>query len=131
HCVKTVSRRHNWMHSRRLEAQFDAGEAIAVTKELQAATAETGGASTTDAQTVVWLLNQPPNGLPNAMMTRWLTFIRLFDFEVKHVPGAKNSGPDGLSRRGKAPTDEEEEDPDDFFDAMIYFVTAENRNVGD
>src|SRR5204862_3010043 len=79
----------------------------------------------TDAQTLVWLLNQPPNGLPNAMMTRWLTFIRLFDFEVKHVPGAKNSGPDGLSRRGRAPTDEEEEDPDDFFDAKIYFVSAE------
>ena len=79
----------------------------------------------TDAQTLVWLLNQPPNGLPNAMMMRWLTFIRLFDFEVKHVPGAKNTGPDGLSQRGKAPTDEEEEDPDDFFDAKIYFVSAE------
>src|SRR6266516_2561273 len=58
-------------------------------------------------------------------MTRWLTFIRLFDFEVKHVSGTKNTGPDGLSRRGKAPTDEEEADPDDFFDAKIYFVSAE------
>ena len=38
----------------------------------------------TDAQTLVWLLNQPPNDLPNAMMTRWLAYIRLFDFDVKH-----------------------------------------------
>jgi len=29
----------------------------------------------TDSQTLVWLLNQPPNDLPNAMMTRWLAYI--------------------------------------------------------
>jgi len=29
----------------------------------------------TDSQTLCWLLNQPPNDLPNAMMTRWLTYI--------------------------------------------------------
>jgi len=46
----------------------------------------------TDAQTLVWLLNQPPNDLPNAMMTRWLAYIRLFDFHVKHIPGNKNGG---------------------------------------
>ena len=51
----------------------------------------------TDAQTLVWLLNQPPNDLPNAMMTRWLAYIRLFDFTVKHVPGRKNGGADALS----------------------------------
>src|SRR5438477_8431755 len=85
----------------------------------------------TDAQTLVWLLNQPPNGLPNAMMTRWLTFIRLFDFEVKHVPGTKNSGPDRLSRRGRAPTDEDEEDRDDFFNAKIYFLSVEDKGAGD
>src|SRR5436305_3564569 len=53
----------------------------------------------TDAQTLVWLLNQPPNDLPNAMITRWLTYIRLFDFDVKHVAGNKNGGADALSDR--------------------------------
>jgi hypothetical protein len=48
----------------------------------------------TDAQTLVWLLNQPPNDLPNALLTRWLSYIRLFDFEVKHVRGEKNGGED-------------------------------------
>ena len=52
----------------------------------------------TDAQTLVWMLNQPPNDLPNAMLTRWLAYIRLFDFEVVHVKGARNAGADALSR---------------------------------
>src|SRR5213078_4466784 len=72
----------------------------------------------TDAQTLVWLLNQPPNDLPNAMMTRWLTYIRLFDFDVKHVAGNKNGAADPLSRRGRSPQDDRddlEDDADDYF----------------
>ena len=77
------------------------------------------------AQTLVWLLNQPPNDLPNAMMTRWLTYIRLFDFTVKHVPGNKNGGADALSRRGYADGDGEEDDTvDDYFDAKLYSIQA-------
>jgi hypothetical protein len=80
----------------------------------------------TDAQTLVWLLNQPPNDLPNAMMTRWLTYIRLFDFDVKHIPGTKNGGADALSRRGLAPKDEveDENEADDYFDAKLYGTTV-------
>jgi hypothetical protein len=80
----------------------------------------------TDANTLVWLLNQPPNDLPNAMLTRWITYIRLFDFEVHHVKGTQNGGADALSRRGKAPEDsgDEEDDVDAFFDALLYTTTA-------
>jgi hypothetical protein len=80
----------------------------------------------TDAQTLVWLLNQPPNDLPNAMMTRWLTYIRLFDFDVKHIPGTKNGGADALSRRGLSPDDgsEDENEADDYFDAKLYGTTV-------
>ena len=80
----------------------------------------------TDAQTLVWLLNQPPNDLPNAMMTRWLAYIRLFDFEVKHIPGTKNGGADALSRRGLAPEDgiEDENEADDYFDAKLCGVSV-------
>jgi len=86
----------------------------------------------TDAQTLVWLLNQPPNDLPNAMMTRWLTYIRLFDFDVKHVSGNKNGAADALSRRGKAPedTDEPEDEADDYFDAKITAIQVYNRQYG-
>src|SRR5271169_2450165 len=83
----------------------------------------------TDAQTLVWLLNQPPNDLPNAMITRWLTYIRLFDFDVKHIPGNKNGGADALSRRGKAPEDDEEDEgeADDYFESKLYSITVSNE----
>ena len=75
----------------------------------------------TDAQTLVWLLNQPPNDLPNAMITRWLTYIRLFDFDVKHIAGNKNGGADALSRRGQASEDDpDDSDPDDYFESCLY-----------
>ena len=32
-------------------------------------------------------------------MTRWLAWIQLFDFEVRHVKGAKHGATNGLSRR--------------------------------
>jgi transposase InsO family protein len=84
----------------------------------------------TDAQTLVWLLNQPPNDLPNAMMTRWLAYIRLFDFHVKHIPGTKNGGADALSRRGPGPQDspEDEDEADDYFDAKLYSIQASDRS---
>ena len=84
----------------------------------------------TDAQTLVWLLNQPPNDLPNAMITRWLTYIRLFDFDVKHVAGNKNGGADALSRRGISELDpEENEDVDAYFDSKIYSITYDTLDT--
>ena len=41
-------------------------------------------------------------------------WIRLFTFYIKHVVGTKVSGPDALSRRGKAGEDSKDEDPDDL-----------------
>ena len=80
----------------------------------------------TDSQTLIWLLNQPPNDLPNAMMTRWLAYIRLFDFDTKHIPGAKNGAADALSRRGEAEGEDlREEGVDEFFEAKMYSVNAE------
>jgi hypothetical protein len=80
----------------------------------------------TDAQTLVWLLNQPPNDLPNAMMTRWLSYIRLFDFDVKHIKDEKNGAADGLSRRGLADADsDEDDDPDASFDAKMNAISVE------
>jgi hypothetical protein len=60
------------------------------------------------------------------MMTRWLSYIRLFDFTVKHIRGVKNGGADALSRRGKAEEDSEEDDDevDEFFEAKMYGLTV-------
>jgi hypothetical protein len=66
----------------------------------------------TDANTLVHQLNLPANDLPGALVTRWIAWIRLFDFDVKHVPARLNGGPDGLSRwpRGEGEPEPEEED---------------------
>jgi hypothetical protein len=87
----------------------------------------------TDARTLVWLLNQPPNDLPNAMMTRWLSYIRLFDFEVRHIPGNKNGAADALSRRLPS-SDEAESDADstdDYFESKLYAISVNPDLVED
>lgn len=54
-------------------------------------------------------------GLPNAAMTRWISFIQLFDFELRHVPAERHAGLDGLSRRPRALEDSSDttNDPDE------------------
>ena len=69
-----------------------------------------------DAKTLLHQLNLPIVDLPGAMVTRWISWIRLFDFTVKHVAGRKHSGPDGLSRR---PSDSDEEDDNDSVEECI------------
>ena len=65
------------------------------------------------------------------MMTRWLAYIRLFDFHVKHIPGNKNGGPDVLSQRGPGPDDspEDEDEADDYFDTKLYSIQASDRST--
>jgi len=65
------------------------------------------------------------------MMTRWLAYIRLFDFHVKHILGNKNGAADALSRRGAGPADppEDENDADDYFDAKLYSMRASYGNA--
>ena len=87
-----------------------------------------------DANTLVAQLNQSASDLPGALVTRWLAWIRLFDFDVRHVPGRKHSAPDGLSRRPRGPSDDEdeahEEDIDDFIDAQLNCIRLCPVSVG-
>ena len=64
------------------------------------------------------------------MMTRWLAYIRLFDFHVKHIAGNKNGAADALSRRGGESQDlhEDEDEADDYFDAKLYSIQASYRS---
>ena len=60
-----------------------------------------------DAKTLIHQLNQPINDIAGAVVGRWLAYIRLFSFDIVHVPGTKHRGPDSLSQR---PATEEEEE---------------------
>ena len=76
-----------------------------------------------DANTLVAQLNRSATDLPGALVTRWLAWIRLFDFDVRHVPGRKHTAADGLSRRPRVLSDVEdlqnEGDIDDFINADL------------
>ena len=77
----------------------------------------------TDASVLVAQLNRSGTDLPGALVTRWIAWIQLFDFEVRHIPGRKHSAADGLSRRPPTAADiaeaEAEEDIDDFILAEL------------
>ena len=60
-----------------------------------------------DAQYIKGMLNNPDQQ-PNATINRWIAAIKLFEFELVHVPKDKHKAPDGLSRR--MPTKEEQEE---------------------
>ena len=77
----------------------------------------------TDASVLVAQLNRSATDLPGALVTRWIAYIRLFDFTVRHVPGTKHTAADGLSRRPRTESDDIDEanevDIDDFIDAEL------------
>jgi len=78
-----------------------------------------------DAKILVAQLNRSASDLPGALVTRWIAWIRLFDFEVRHVSGKKNVVADGLSRKPPGPSDileEDEEDIEDFIDGELDFI---------
>src|SRR5437588_988312 len=80
-----------------------------------------------DARTLVHQLNQPMSDLPGTVGGRWIAYIRLFDFEIRHVVGTKHKWPDALSRR---PGTEEElrelrEGGEEAVERLEEFVDAE------
>ena len=91
----------------------------------------------TDAQVLVAQLSRSATDLPGSLVTRWIAYIRLFDFEVRHVPGQKHTAADGLSRRPRTDSDDidelYEDDIEDFIDAEINsyqvgLLTADNNS---
>ena len=91
----------------------------------------------TDANVLVAQLNQLATDLPGSLVTRWIAYIRLFDFEVRHVPGRRHTAADGLSRRPRTESDDIDElyetDIEDFIDVelgtlSIATIQAEDCN---
>jgi len=77
-----------------------------------------------DCRSIKGMLDNP-NLAPNASMNRWIIAIRMFHFELVHVPGILH-GPDGLSRRPSqpddAPDEEDGEEFEDWIDQVYGFV---------
>ena len=77
-----------------------------------------------NANTLVYQLNKIASDLPNSAITRQITQIYLFDFEVVYVLGKKYSVVDALSRRLAIVEDiqeiEEEGDIEDIIDRQFF-----------
>jgi hypothetical protein len=75
-----------------------------------------------DAKYIKGMLNNP-DIQPNATINRWIAGILLFNPIITHVPASKHSGPDGLSRRPRAPEDPLiEEDVEEWLDRSFNFM---------
>jgi RNase H-like domain found in reverse transcriptase len=75
-----------------------------------------------DAKTLVAQLNRSASDLPGALVTRWIAWINLFDFDVKHVPSKKHAIADGLSRRPGTGKEQDEEDINEFINSELDIV---------
>jgi hypothetical protein len=52
-----------------------------------------------DENMLVHQLNLPASNLPRPEITRWLAWVRVFDFDIIHLTGHLNQAADSLSQR--------------------------------
>ena len=79
-----------------------------------------------DVNTLMMQLNQSASDLSKALMTWWLAWICLFDFDVHHVFNCKHSTLDELLRRLRESSNDEDDihkkDINDFINAQLNFI---------
>ena len=76
-----------------------------------------------DMNTLVAQLNQAATDLPEALVTWWMTWIKLFNFSIKHVSGRKHSAADDLSWKSENSSSNEEVDVvNDFIDLQLNSI---------
>jgi len=75
-----------------------------------------------DAKFLIEMVKQP--NLPNAPMTRWISYIALFDYVMNHVPATAHAGVDGLSQRRRTPEDTNDEDAEEYLDKFLGSSTS-------
>jgi len=59
-----------------------------------------------DVSVFIIQLNRSGADFFSALMIRWLVWIRLFDFEIRHIPGTKYIVADNFSRRPRIKSDD-------------------------
>lgn len=76
----------------------------------------------TNTNVLVTQLNQSGTDLPGALITRWIAWIQLYNFEVQYILDRKHIAADGLSCRPSTKTDlaEAKAEPD-----IDKFILAE------
>ncbi len=86
-----------------------------------------------NVNTLMTQLNQSASDLSEALMTWWLAWIRLFDFDVYHILDCKHSTLNELSCRLRESSDNEDEihkkDINDFIDAQLNFIHLCSVNI--
>ena len=81
-----------------------------------------------DAKFIKGMLNSPAL-YPNDAINHWISTILLFDLKLVHIPAAKHTGADSLSRRPRAVEDPDAEEPDkleDWIDSNAGFFIEYN-----
>jgi len=88
-----------------------------------------------DAMTLVHQLNQPPSDLLGSVVNRWLAWISIFTFEIKHIARKRHRSPDGLSRRRRSVEDSNEEEGveelEEEMDADLAVNEVDSEEEGD
>lgn len=74
-----------------------------------------------DAQALIQMVNSP-DPLPNAAMNRWLAYIALFSFNMKHVKAERHQFPDALSRVRGSGSDTTAEDANDMISLGSFAI---------
>jgi RNase H-like domain found in reverse transcriptase len=82
-----------------------------------------------DASYIGKMINNP--SLPNAAMTRWITYILLFNFEIQHRSTVKHRGPDGLSQQQQAEEDSDDSSVKSEVDESIKMVKIPKSKLQD
>jgi hypothetical protein len=75
-------------------------------------------------KTLVAQLNRSALDFLRALTTRWLAWIRLFDFDVRYVSRKKNAVADRLSKISERllKKDRDDEDIEDFINGELDFI---------
>ncbi|KAI8318172.1 hypothetical protein GQ54DRAFT_314727 [Martensiomyces pterosporus] len=58
---------------------------------------------------VIGMISKPD--LPSDVATRWIAYLLVLDFDLRHIRGVDNVVADGISRAGFVELSEEAEDP--------------------
>ena len=87
----------------------------------------------TNANVLVAQLNWSATDLLSLLVTRWIAYIKLFDFKVCYVLGHKHTAADGLSRRLQTELDNIDKahktDIEDFINAKLRALSIASIEV--